>query len=266
MPPISDGTYLSLKNYVAGAIGRSASMNDDVSDNFPRWLNIAIQRIEEMVPLRYCYEEKVITPSVGDFVIEVPNLIPQHKVEIGGYIPNRERIYLLTKRVFDSSRPEKSVPFINRDLDEGDPASYSFSQTTRLGHDKDLKLTLYPKVETDGFKLHVHGYFYTNKAAWADTDTHYLIAQEPAILQYSIAEQAFFYLEASNEKAAPQHTRFLAEFRSTPKDGLAGLFYTEKKAKELDGRHLRVTVPSDVNADGMIVSGGNAELGEINDF
>jgi len=267
MPPITDGTFLSLKNYVAGAIGRSPSVDDEVSRNFGRWLNIAIQRIEEMVPLRYCYEEKILTPDVGDFEVEIPGLIPHHKVEIAGKFPTGEGTYPLEKRVFDSSRPDKNIPFSVRENERtGDPASYSFSQVKRLDFDEDLIVTLYPKVHTEGWKLYVHGYFYTRQKTWTDSTQHYLIAQEPAILQYSIAEQAFFFLEATNEKASPQHRRFLAEFTSTPKEGLAGLMYNESKAKELDGFRMRVTVPSDIGAGGEIVVGGNAELDDINSF
>lgn len=274
MPPITDGTYESLKTYVAGAIGRSLGGSDEVSQAFPRWLNIAIQRIEEMIPLRYCYEEKIITfdgqggnPSVGDSEVEVLGLIPQHEKEIGGEIPGRDDIYPLELRVFGSSR--KGLPFMKEDaVTTGDPIQYAFFQKTRLAYNKDLKIRLYPKVFTSGFKLHVHGYFYSTEpeGGWTDSSTHYLIAQEPAVLQYSIAEQAFFYLEASNEKAGPQHRRFLAEFRSTPQEGLAGLFYTEKKAKELKSKDLRVTVPSDINADGSLSMGGNTEIHEINEY
>lgn len=249
---------VSLTNYqqLKQRVSRQTRHRDGEFDAFfSQWLNEIIYRVESgNTPLAHTFNPDVeVEVAAGTYDITVSNLIPFHDFTIrreldgGDYSGNLKRI-------------ENVAPVPRRDEDKGEVTAFSLLSS---GSSREARLLLYPAPEEDT-TLHVSGYFYSVKTAWADSDTAYLIENEPLLLIYGISSLVYehFGEPALSERSYKMYQREL--YGNEAEHGVDGFMIRQQIADVPDGGSAFELSPRFAGLESRSYSGGDrAKAGEL---
>ena len=224
---VSIANYEELKNRVSRQTRQRGQEFDTL---FPQWLNEVIWNIENgATPLPHTFDSDVtVTVPAGTYTVNISNLLSFHPFTV--VREESDGNYSSPLAHIDASR---IGPVSRRVEDRGTPTAYSFSETTGF---RTTQITLYPAPDVD-ITLHVSGYFSSVQATWANTDTNYLIQNEPLLLIYGVTSAVYRHLndDARAENAYNLYQREL--FGNQPSHGVDGFMLRQHEKDVPEGGH-----------------------------
>lgn len=195
---------------------------------FPQWLNEIIYRVESgNTPLQHTFDDDVeVAVTAGTYDIDINKLIPFHDFSIKRELDDgsfSEKLRKLDPSAV-GSRPR-------REEDRGETNAYSLISK---GSGRTARILLFPAPEED-ITLHISGYFYSVRSTWADTDTTYLIENEPLLMVYGISALVY---EHFNELALSERARKMYQrefYGNEAEHGVDGLMLRQQMSDVPEG-------------------------------